>query len=474
MTVVTETLEVEGIRCERCVQALATALRGVDGLAGASANLMGEVTVSYDVARGARGGRRGDRGCRVLGWLSPRRAVVVSACRTPFGRYGGALSAVRPDDLAALVVAEAVRRAGCARRRHRGRRLRGGQPVGRGQPQRRTHGGAARGAACRGRRPDRQSPVRLRAAGDRVGGARDPGGRRRPLRRRRRRVDDPRAARHAEARVGLPARRSHALRHDARLALRQSADARALRRRLDGRDRRERRRALRGLTRGSGRLGAAIAGSGMRRPRPSIASSASSCPSRCPARKGPSTLVERDEHPRPDTTAEKLAALRPAFREGGSVTAGNAAGINDGAAALVVAEEGYAARPWPAGARGDRRERGRRRRACRDGRRARSPPCARCSTRAGLARGDLDRIELNEAFASQVLASIRELGLDDERVNVNGGAIARRPPARRQRRAPGGLAVHELERCELRYGLATMCVGVGREWQPSSSGYPSD
>jgi acetyl-CoA acetyltransferase family protein len=184
-------------------------------------------------------------------------------------------------------------------------------------------------------------------------------------------------------------------------------------------------------------------------------------PVQVPARKGPSTLVERDEHPRADTTAEKLAALRPVFREGGSVTAGNAAGINDGAAAVVLAEEGYArahglpvraaivasavagVEPAVMGV-------------------GPVPAVRKVLARAGLAPDDLDRIELNEAFASQVLASIRELGLDSDRVNVNGGAIAVGHPLGASGARLVVSLVHELERCELRYGLATMCVGVGQ------------
>ena len=196
-------------------------------------------------------------------------------------------------------------------------------------------------------------------------------------------------------------------------------------------------------------------------------------PVEVPARKGPSTLVERDEHPRPDTTAEKLAALRPVFREGGSVTAGNAAGINDGAAAVVLAEEGYARRhglpiraaivasavagvePAVMGV-------------------GPVPAVRKALARAGLAPGELDRIELNEAFASQVLASIRELGLDEQRVNVNGGAIAVGHPLGASGARLVVSLVHELERCELRYGLATMCVGVGQGMAAVIERLPAD
>jgi 3-oxoadipyl-CoA thiolase len=171
-------------------------------------------------------------------------------------------------------------------------------------------------------------------------------------------------------------------------------------------------------------------------------------------------LVE-DEHPRPETSLERLAALRPAFREGGTVTAGNASGINDGAAALVVAsaEKADALGVEPLGrfvagavAGVDPRVMGI----------GPVPAVTRALARAGLAAGDLDLVELNEAFASQSLAVIRELGLDPERVNVNGGAIAIGHPLGR---SGAGLVVtrlHELRRRGGRFGLATMCVGVGQ------------
>ena len=133
--------------------------------------------------------------------------------------------------------------------------------------------------------------------------------------------------------------------------------------------------------------------------------------------------VDRDEHPRPDTTLEKLASLRPAFREGGTVTAGNSSGVNDGAAALVVASEERAQELGvePLGrfvasavAGVDPRIMGI----------GPIPAVRKVLARAGLEVGDLDLVELNEAFASQSLQVIRELGLDPERVNVNGGAIA--------------------------------------------------
>jgi 3-oxoadipyl-CoA thiolase len=171
--------------------------------------------------------------------------------------------------------------------------------------------------------------------------------------------------------------------------------------------------------------------------------------------------MTRDEHPRPDTSAEKLAALRPSFREGGTVTAGNSSGINDGAAALVIASE----------------ERARRLGVEPLGRFVASAvagvdPCVmgigpvpavrKLLARAGVEAVELDLVELNEAFASQSLVVIRELGLDPERVNVNGGAIALGHPLGMSGARLVVTLLHELRRRGGRYGLATLCVGVGQ------------
>ncbi len=172
--------------------------------------------------------------------------------------------------------------------------------------------------------------------------------------------------------------------------------------------------------------------------------------------------LTRDEHPRPDTDAEKLAALRPAFRQGGTVTAGNASGINDGAAALVIASEEKAQRARRRAAGRVRRQRGRRRRSARDGHRADSRRAEGCSRGPGSTSGELDLVELNEAFASQSLAVVRELGLDPEKVNVNGGAIAIGHPLGMSGARLVVSLLHELRRRGGRYGLATLCVGVGQ------------
>jgi 3-oxoadipyl-CoA thiolase len=171
--------------------------------------------------------------------------------------------------------------------------------------------------------------------------------------------------------------------------------------------------------------------------------------------------VDRDEHPRPDTSLEKLATLKPAFRESGTITAGNASGINDGAAALVLASEEKArelgAEPLArfvasAVAGVDPRVMGI----------GPIPAVRKVLGRAGIEASDLDLVELNEAFASQSLQVIRELGLDPERVNVNGGAIALGHPLGMSGARLVVSLLHELLRRGGRYGLATLCVGVGQ------------
>ncbi|RDI73265.1 AcCoA-C-Actrans: acetyl-CoA C-acetyltransferase [Gaiella occulta] len=171
--------------------------------------------------------------------------------------------------------------------------------------------------------------------------------------------------------------------------------------------------------------------------------------------------VVRDEHPRPETSAARLAALQPAFREGGTVTAGNASGISDGAAALVIASERKAVELGvePLGVFRGSAVAGVDPRVMGIGP---VPAVRRLLERAGLALDDLDLVELNEAFASQSLAVIRELGLDEEKVNVNGGAIALGHPLGMSGARLVVSLLHELARRGGRYGLATLCVGVGQ------------
>ena len=171
--------------------------------------------------------------------------------------------------------------------------------------------------------------------------------------------------------------------------------------------------------------------------------------------------VVRDEHPRPDTSGEKLAGLQPAFRDNGSVTAGNSSGLNDGAAALVIASEERAAELGgdPLGAFVGSAVAGVDPRVMGIGP---IPAVQKLLDRVGLAPAEIDLVELNEAFASQSLVVIRELGFDPARVNVNGGAIAIGHPLGMSGARLVVTLLHELRRRRGRYGLATLCVGVGQ------------
>jgi 3-oxoadipyl-CoA thiolase len=171
--------------------------------------------------------------------------------------------------------------------------------------------------------------------------------------------------------------------------------------------------------------------------------------------------VVRDEHPRPDTALEKLGTLKPAFRKDGTVTAGNSSGINDGAAAVVIASEEKARELGieplgtflgSAAAGVDPRVMGV----------GPIPAVQKVLARTGIDVSALDLVELNEAFASQSLAVVRELGLDEEKVNVNGGAIAIGHPLGMSGARLVVSLLHELRRRGGQYGLATMCVGVGQ------------
>ena len=185
-------------------------------------------------------------------------------------------------------------------------------------------------------------------------------------------------------------------------------------------------------------------------------------PLEVPGRKGETTRIERDEHPRA-TTLEKLAALQPIVRADGSVTAGNASGINDGACALLLADESSA------------RTHGLEPRARVVGMASAGlaprimgmgpvPATRKLLALTGLDLDQLDVIELNEAFAAQGLAVLRDLGLadDDPRVNPNGGAIALGHPLGMSGARLVGTAVNQLHACGGRYALCTMCVGVGQ------------
>jgi 3-oxoadipyl-CoA thiolase len=180
-----------------------------------------------------------------------------------------------------------------------------------------------------------------------------------------------------------------------------------------------------------------------------------------PQPKGDPVTIHADEGPRPDTSLERLAKLKPIFREGGTVTAGNSSSLNDGAACLVLASAERAqelgreplARIVATGSAGvDPAYMGV----------GPVPATRKALERAGLTIDDIDLVELNEAFASQVLASMRELGIDHDKLNVNGGAIAIGHPLGCSGARLLGTLAHELRRRGGRYGLATLCIGVGQ------------
>jgi 3-oxoadipyl-CoA thiolase len=180
-----------------------------------------------------------------------------------------------------------------------------------------------------------------------------------------------------------------------------------------------------------------------------------------PQKKGDPLVIDADEPPRPDTSIERLSSLKPAFLDGGTVTAGNSSGVNDGAAAVLIASEKVVRQQeWKplarivtsavAGVEPKRMGVG--------------PVFAtrKVLARSGLSLDDIGLIELNEAFAAQSLACIKELEIDRDKVNVNGGAIALGHPLGCSGARLMTSLVHEMARREVRYGLATMCIGVGQ------------
>ena len=253
------------------------------------------------------------------------------------------------------------------------------------------------------------------------------------------------------------------VRHHHRVALHQPADEGAIRRRCHGGDRRERRRGLPGGAPGPGRAGAALAAA-RRQGRWRQGYFAEEIVAvEVPGGKAGPIMVDKDEHPRPETTMEQLAKLRAAFRTPGTVTAGNASGVNDGAAAMIVASAeavkrhglmprarvlGMASAGVPPRVMGI----------------GPVPSTRKLMERLGLKIGDFDVIEINEAFASQALACLRQLGLPDdaEHVNPHGGAIALGHPLGMSGARLALTALHGLEKRDGRLALATMCVGVGQ------------
>ena len=379
------------------------------------------------------------------------RAVVLSGVRTPIGRYGGALSGVRPDDLAAIAIAAAVERArvdpaaiddafvGCANQAGEDNRnvarmavLLAGLPE--------SVAGVTVNRLCASGLSAVVSAAHAIMAGDAdvvvAGGVESMS--RAPFVTAKPDTAFPRGDRTAwDTTLGW---RFPNPRHEERFPLESMGET--------GENVAERW----GITRADQDAFAL---------RSQERWAAAHAASRFQEEIVPVGDVATDEHPRPDTSAEKLAALKPAFRGGGSVTAGNAAGINDGAAALVLASEETARELGvePLGAFAGSAVAGVDPRVMGIGP---VPAVRKLLERTGVSVDQLDLVELNEAFASQSLAVVRELGLDEERVNVNGGAIAMGHPLGMSGARLVVSLLHELRRRDGHYGLATMCVGVGQ------------
>jgi 3-oxoadipyl-CoA thiolase len=380
------------------------------------------------------------------------RAVIISGVRTPIGRYGGALAGVRPDDLAATVIAEAVRRAaapaeeiedvyfGCANQAGEDNRnvarmavLLAGLPE--------SVAGVTVNRLCASGLSAVVAACHAVAAGD----------------------GDLFVAGGVESMSRAPlamAKPEHAFPRGNQTAWDTTLGWRFPNPRLEGKFPLE----------SMGETGENVAerwevsredqdAFALRsQQRWAAAADAGRFDDEVIAVNG----VARDEHPRSDTNAAKLAALKPAFRSnGGTVTAGNSSGINDGAAALVIASEERARElgAEPLGSFVASAVTGVDPRVMGIGP---VPAVRKLLRRAGLGVEDIDLVELNEAFASQSLAVIRELGLDEAKVNVNGGAIAVGHPLGMSGARLVVSLLHELRRRGGRYGLATLCVGVGQ------------
>jgi 3-oxoadipyl-CoA thiolase len=389
-----------------------------------------------------------------------REAWIVSAVRTPIGRYGGALARVRPDDLAATVIKAAVERSGvrpdaiddvilgCANQAGEDNRnvarmsaLLAGLPV--------EVGGQTVNRLCGSGLQAINSAAHAVMVGD--GDAFVAGG-----------VESMTRAPYVMAKAETPFERGAREMYDTTLGWRfpnpklaemyypysmgETGENVATQEHVSRDDQDafalvSHQRAVAAIE--SGRFQNQIV------------------PVMAPQAKGEPLEISRDEHPRADTSIEALARLRAAFREGGSVTAGNSSGINDGASATVVVASDYArannlqplARVLATAVAGvDPAVMGL----------GPIPATRKALDRAGLRIEDLDLIELNEAFASQSIAVMRELGLDPDKVNVNGGAIALGHPLGMSGARLITMLSHELARTGKRYGLATMCIGVGQ------------
>ncbi|MEY3494905.1 MAG: acetyl-CoA C-acyltransferase [Candidatus Limnocylindrus sp.] len=389
-----------------------------------------------------------------------REAWIVEAVRTPVGRYGGALAGVRPDDLAATVLEAVVARSGidpasiddvilgCANQAGEDNRniarmalLIAGLPVEvAGQTVNRLCGSGLQAVA---------SAAQAIAVGDAdvviAGGVESMS--RAPLvtlkpesgfeRGNRELVDTTIGWRFVNPRLD---------KRFPTISLGETAERVASKWNVSREDQDA-------FALESQRRAAAAAGSGVH--------AEEIVPVTIPQRKGEPILVDKDEHPRPDTDAASLAKLRPAFLEGGSVTAGNASGINDGAAALLLMESERARalglKPLArvvatsvAGVEPSVMGIGP------------IPAISKLLERTGLSVNEIDRVELNEAFASQAVACIRELGLNPATTNIHGGAIALGHPLGASGARMLVTLTRELKRSGSRFGIASMCVGVGQ------------
>jgi 3-oxoadipyl-CoA thiolase len=388
-----------------------------------------------------------------------REALIVDAVRTPIGRHGGALAGVRPDDLAATVIEGLLARTevdpaavddvifGCTNQAGEDNRnvarmalLRAGLPVEvPGQTVNRLCGSGMQ-ALLSAVHAIRAGEGDVFVAGGVESMSRAPWVMLKPD------AAYPRGAPTVADTVlgwrftnpALPARWTIGLGETAEVVAeergvtREAQDAFAL----------ESQR----------RAGAAVAAGCFR---------AEIVPAKVQRRKGEPLVVDADEHPRPDTTIEALASLPPAFKKGGTVTAGNSSGLNDGAAALLVVE---AARARALGLQPLARVSAGAVAGVEPHRMGLGPvPASRLAlARAGIRSADLDLVELNEAFAAQAIPCMDDLELDPVRVNVNGGAIALGHPVGCSGARIVTTLVHEMKRRGSRRGLATMCIGVGQ------------
>ena len=379
------------------------------------------------------------------------RAVVLSAVRTPVGRYGGGLAAVRPDDLAAIAVAAAVERAGVPAGEIEDVWLGCANQAGE------DNRNVARFAALLAGLPDSVAGVtvnRLCASGlSAVVGACHAviagdgdlfvaGG-----------VESMTRAPLVMAKPDAPYARGNRTVHDTTLGWRFTNPAYEERYSSESMGETGENVAERDAVSREDQDAFAL--------RSQERWAAAHAAGRFADELVPAGELEHDEHPRPETTAEKLASLRPAFRRDGTVTAGNASGINDGAAALVIASEERARDLGvePLGAFVGSAVAGVDPAVMGIGP---VPAVTKLLARTGVEAHSIDLVELNEAFASQSLAVVRALGIDEERVNVNGGAIAIGHPLGMSGARLVVTLLHELRRREGRYGVATMCVGVGQ------------